>query len=160
MKECSLCVEREVHCCDWCSCESHYSQQLTSLLTLKGPFKISLLTCLHLHINNLITHMSPPAHSQSHYSHVSTCTLTISLLTCLQLHINNLITHMFPPAHSQSHYSHVSTCTIPPVYLTVAVHKLCTLIHPLAITRYPVSAGRSWSVYSHVPTSTFPTFGN
>jgi len=50
VNECGLCVECEVHCWDWCRCELHYSQQSTSLLTVKGALTISLLTCLHLHI--------------------------------------------------------------------------------------------------------------
>ena len=64
--------------------------------------------------------------------------------------------HCWPQKwHSQYHYSHISACIFLSVDLIITIHELRTHILPLPITQYPVSVGRSWSVYScahlHIP---------
>ena len=93
VNECGLCVECEVHCCNWCSCESHYSQQSTSLLTSKVAFTISLLTYLCLHIPicwpyNYYSRAPYPHPSTSHYPISS---FSWPFMVCLL---------MCPPPHS------------------------------------------------------------
>ena len=93
VNECGLCVECEVHCWDWCRREPHYSQQSTSLLTLKGAFTVSLLTCLHLHIPtcwplNCRSQALCPRPSTCHYPLPSfSWPFMVCLLTCAHLHI-------------------------------------------------------------------------